>query len=69
MHWLARLVLARLLLAIDCVTWALGIGLIVSGRHPAVGCVAIAGAFLAAVLAKVLVYPGPRRRYAPGRRS
>jgi hypothetical protein len=68
MHWFLRLLLARLLLAIDCVTAALGMAAIASGRHPAVGCVGITGAAFAAVLAKVLVYPGWRRRYAPGRR-
>lgn len=68
MHWLLRLILARLLLAIDCALAALGLAGIASGRHAVLGCADIACAVLGAVLTVVLVYPGPRRRYAPGRR-
>jgi hypothetical protein len=68
MHWLLRLLLARLLLAIDCATAALGLADIANGRHVVFGCAAMAAAALAVILALVLVYPGPHRRYAPGRR-
>jgi hypothetical protein len=67
MPWLLRLLLARVLLAVDCATATLGLASIASG-HAVLGCAAIAGAILAAVLAAVLVYPGLRRRYARGRR-
>lgn len=65
-RWLALRLLRRVLLAIDCVSFLLGLADLAAGRHPAVGCVGIVGAAVAAVAMAVLVRPGPRPR---GRRA
>jgi hypothetical protein len=66
--WLARRVLLRVLLAIDCVSFLLGLADVTSGRHAAVGCVGVAGAVVAAVVTLALVRPGPRPSARRGRR-
>jgi hypothetical protein len=66
--WLALRLLRRVLFAIDCVSFVLGLADVASGRHAAVGAVGIAGAVVAAVVTVALVRPGPRPSARRGRR-
>lgn len=61
-RWLALRLLLRALLALDCVSFLVGLGDLAAGRYPAVGCVGVFGGVTAAVVALALVRPGPRPR-------
>jgi hypothetical protein len=59
---LARRLLARVLLALDCVDVLIGLAHLAAGTHLAFAVYALVGGALSACLIRVLIYPARRYR-------
>lgn len=58
----ARRLLARVMLALDCVDVLIGLAHLAGGTHPAFGVYAVVSGVLAACLIRVLISPARRYR-------